>query len=208
MKKNKDKKIKDKEIEVQDVNEDVEQKIEEAIDDLESEINIKDEPSIAELEEKIQSLQDTVLRKAAEFENYKRRTENDQLNLFKYAAESFILKILPVYDDLGRSVDHLSESNIDSLKEGLKLVYDKFTKILDEQGVAKLDVKGKEFDVEYHEALMQQPSNEVAANTVLNEIEAGYMYKDKVIKHAKVVVSQGIEPQSEEDNDSQNDIEG
>lgn len=208
MKKNKDKKIKDKEIEVQDVNEDVEQKLEEAIDDLESETNIKDEPSIAELEEKIQSLQDTVLRKAAEFENYKRRTENDQLNLFKYAAESFILKILPVYDDLGRSVDHLSESNIDSLKEGLKLVYDKFTKILDEQGVAKLDVKGKEFDVEFHEALMQQPSNEVAANTVLNEIEAGYMYKDKVIKHAKVVVSQGIAPQSEEDNDSQNDIEG
>ncbi len=90
------------------------------------------------MEENIKSLQDSLLRKVAEFENYKRRTENDQLNLLKYAAESFILKVLPVYDDLGRSVDHLSESNLESIKEGLKLVHQKFTKILDEQGIKKI----------------------------------------------------------------------
>ncbi len=146
-------------------------------------------------------MQDTLLRKVAEFENYKRRTENDQLNLLKYSAESFILKILPVYDDLGRSVDHLGESNIESIKEGLKLVYDKFTKILDEQGVKKLEVKGKEFDVEFHEALMQQPSNEAPSNTVLSEIEPGYIYKDKVIKHAKVIVCQEIVDSIEENNE-------
>jgi len=204
MNKKKDKNIKEKEIEIKD-------SADEMLDVEEEEVaepEVKKEVSISELEEKILKLEDTLLRKAAEFENYKRRTENDQLNLFKYAAESFILKILPVYDDLGRSVSHLSESNTNSLKEGLKLVYDKFTKILDEQGVEKLDVKGKEFDVEFHEALMQQSSNEVAANTVLEEIEAGYIYKDKVIKHAKVVVSQEIETPSEENNDSINDIEG
>ncbi len=168
----------------------------------------KEEKTIAELEEKIQNLQDTLLRKAAEFENYKRRTENDQLNLIKYAAESFILKILPIYDDLQRSVDHLDESNIDSLKEGLKLVLDKFSKTLDEQGVKKLETKGKEFDVEFHEALMQQPSNEVPPNTVLEEVESGYSYKDKVIRHAKVIVSQEAENNvKEETNDSKNESE-
>lgn len=201
MSKKKDKEMEEKEIEIKDETseqEDVEAKEEEKTE----------ESSIDELEEKIKSMQDTLLRKAAEFENYKRRTENDQLNLLKYAAESFILKVLPVYDDLGRSVDHLAESNIDSLKEGLKLVHDKFTKVLDEQGIKKLEVKGEQFDVDFHEALMQQPSNEVPANTVLNEIEAGYSYKEKVIKHAKVIVSQEIEEPSDEKNDSETENEG
>lgn len=154
---------------------------------------INSEEKIKELEEKIQSLQDTLLRKVAEFENYKRRTENDQMNLLKYAAESFILKILPVYDDLQRSVNHLNEDNNDSVKEGLKLVLNKFTKVFDEQGIKKIKAKGEEFDVEYHEALMQQTNNELPSNTVLEEIEAGYLFKDKVIRHAKVIVSQNTE---------------
>jgi len=196
----KDKKKEEKEIEIKE-KEEVQENTEELVEEAQ-------EPSISELEEKIKSLQDTLLRKVAEFENYKRRTENDQLNLLKYAAESFILKILPVYDDLGRSVSHIDESNQDSLKDGIKLVFDKFTKILDDQGIEKLETEGKEFDVEYHEALMQQPSKDVPHNTILNEVEAGYVYKDKVIKHAKVVVSQEIVEESKEENtDSQNDEE-
>lgn len=198
----KDKKKLDREIEVKE-EEIKEVESEETQDDeLESSGN-NNETSIAELEENIKSLQDSLLRKVAEFENYKRRTENDQLNLLKYAAESFILKVLPVFDDLGRSVEHLSESNLESIKEGLKLVHQKFAKILDEQGIKKLDAKGKEFDVDFHEALMQQPSKEVEPNTVLEEIEPGYIYKDKVIKHAKVVVSQEIE-EHEDSNNSDN----
>lgn len=198
----KDKKKLDREIEVKE-EEIKEVESEETQDDeLESSEN-NNETSIAELEENIKSLQDSLLRKVAEFENYKRRTENDQLNLLKYAAESFILKVLPVFDDLGRSVEHLSESNLESIKEGLKLVHQKFAKILDEQGIKKLDAKGKEFDVDFHEALMQQPSKEVEPNTVLEEIEPGYIYKDKVIKHAKVVVSQEIE-EHEDSNNSDN----
>ena len=191
----KDKKKKDHEIEVKE-----EEQKEVELEDVEmdeADSSEKNKSSIDELEEKINSLQDSLLRKVAEFENYKRRTENDQLNLLKYTAESFILKVLPVYDDLGRSVDHLSSSNLESIKEGLKLVHQKFTKILDEQGVKKLETKGKEFDVDYHEALMQQPSAELEPNTIMEEIEAGYLYKDKVIKHAKVVVSQEIEEHEE-----------
>jgi molecular chaperone GrpE len=182
------------------IKEDDDKVIEETSDENNSEEKIK------ELEEKIQSLEDTLLRKIAEFENYKRRTENDHMNLLKYAAESFILKILPVYDDLQRSINHLNEDNNDSVKEGLKLVLNKFTKVFDEQGIKKIEAKGEEFDVEYHEALMQQPNNELPSNTVLEEIEAGYLYKDKVIRHAKVIVSQNT-GSDEAVEDSKNDNE-
>ena len=158
-----------------------------------AEEKVEEIKKIIELEDKIKSLQDTLLRKAADFENYKRRTENDQLNLLKYAAESFILKVLPIYDDLNRSVQHLGEDSFESVKEGLKLIFDKFTKILEEQGIKKIDAKGQEFNVEFHEALLQQPSKEFPANTVIEEVDPGYIYKDRVIKHSKVIVSKEVE---------------
>ncbi len=165
---------------------------------------------IKELEAEKEELKDSLIRKVAEFENYKRRTENDQLNLIKYAAEPFIVSVLQVYDDLERSLKHAEESNnSDSLKEGLKLVFNKFTKVLEEQGVEKIKAKGEPFDFNLHEALMQQPAQGVPPHTVLEEVEPGYKYKDKVIRHAKVIVSQEVvEPdvsKSEENDDKGND---
>lgn len=143
-----------------------------------------------ELQKETAELKDRLLRRVAEFDNFKRRTEAEQLNLLKYAAENFILKILPVYDDFERSLDHIKETdNVESIKEGLQLVLNKFRKILDEQGVKKIDALGKPFDVNFHEALMQQTVNNAAPHTVINELESGYMYKDKVIRHSKVIVS-------------------
>lgn len=161
----------------------------------------------AELEKQFNEYKDAYIRKLAEFENYKRRTDNDQLNLLKYAAEPFIKSILTVYDDLERSLEHINDDNsFESLKKGLELVYEKFTKILDTQGVKKIDAKGKPFDVELHEALMQQPTDGVPAHTVLDVIEQGYLYKDKVIRHAKVIVSAEMISQ-DQNNSSQNDDE-
>lgn len=167
------------------------------------EVEITDEESIEEtnetnLEEKITQLEqevvefkDKLLRKAAEFENYKRRTENDQLNLLTFAAESFIQKLLPVIDDFERSLGHVDEAqDITAIKQGLKLIYDKLMKVLDEQGVKKIESVGNPFDVDYHEALMQRPDDSVEPHTVLDEMEKGYTYKDKVIRHAKVIVSE------------------
>ena len=143
------------------------------------------------LEKEVEDLKDRMLRKAAEFENYKRRTENDQLNLLKYAAESFITKLLPIIDDFERSIKHIDSSDEnDPLKEGLYLIYEKFIKILEDQGVKKFESKGKTFDVNYHEAVLQQKSEDVPPHTVIDEIECGYLYKDKVIRHAKVIVSE------------------
>jgi molecular chaperone GrpE len=159
---------------------------------------IKAQSELTELEEKIESLEkqveeykDKLLRKAAEFENYKRRSENDQLNLINYSGENLIIKLLPVIDDFERSLQHMGNAkDVDSIKDGIKLVYDKFLKILEDQGVKKIEAIGKPFDVNYHEALMQRKDDSVPAHTVLDELEKGYLYKDRVIRHTKVIVSE------------------
>jgi molecular chaperone GrpE len=148
------------------------------------------EQRVQELEKELNDHKDRLLRKAAEFENYKRRTENDQLNLFKYAAESFIIKLLPVIDDFERSLQHIDSSkDVAAIKEGIYLVYDKFKRLLEDQGVAKIDAVGKPFDVHFHEAIMQRPDEKAEPHTVLDEIESGYIYKDRVLRHSKVIVS-------------------
>ncbi len=143
------------------------------------------------LEQDIIQYKELALRKAAEFENYKRRTENDQLNLLKYAAESLIIKLLPTIDDLERSLEHMTEeTDVQKIKEGVQLIYNKFVKTLDDQGVNKIESIGKPFSVEFHEALMQRVDDSVPPHTVIDELETGYMYKDRVIRHAKVIVSE------------------
>ena len=145
---------------------------------------------IEKLQKEIEELNDKLLRRAAEFENYKRRTENEFQNILKYAGETILVDILPVYDDLGRSLNHVDEEkNKESFAQGVKMVYDKFSKTLEDKGVKKIESKGQEFDFNFHEALLQQPTAEFPPNTVIEEVEPGYLYKDKVIKHAKVVVS-------------------
>jgi molecular chaperone GrpE len=198
------KKHKKKEIMIED--EKAEEKNEEIKEDQieEEKEESKSEEKITQLEKEVAELKDKLLRKAAEFENYKRRTENDQLNLLTYAAESFIQRLLPVVDDFERSLQHINEAQeVDAIKQGLKLIYDKFMKVLDDQGVKKMESVGEPFNVDYHEALLQRPDDSVEPHTVLEEIEKGYMYKDKVIRHAKVIVSEDKEP--EVNNNSEND---
>ncbi len=184
----KEKKVKEKkmkEVEITD---------EESIEEI-NETKLEDKTT--QLEQEVVELKDKLLRKAAEFENYKRRTENDQINLLTFAAESFIQKLLPVIDDFERSLGHIDDAeDITAIKQGLKLIYDKLMKVLDEQGVKKIEAVGNPFDVEYHEALLQRPDDSVEPHTVLDEVEKGYTYKDKVIRHAKVIVSEekGSEP--------------
>ncbi len=145
---------------------------------------------IKELESTINQWQDKYLRKVAEFENYKRRSENDQLNLIKYAAESFIIKLLDVIDDFERSLSHIKDAkDASTIEEGIRLVYNKLMKSLEEQGIKKIDAVGQPFDVHLHEAVMQMQNDSVPAHTVLEEVQSGYIYKDRVIRHSKVIVS-------------------
>ncbi len=153
--------------------------------------DLSNEEKIKALEAEVVKYKDIMLRKAAEFENYKRRTETEQLNILKYAAESLIIKLLPTIDDLERSLSHMSEeTDVQKIKEGIQLIYNNLMKTLDEQGVKKIESVGKPFNFEYHEALMQRPDDSVPPHTVLDELETGYIYKDHVIRYAKVIVSE------------------
>lgn len=158
------------------------------------------EEKINQLSDQVKELNDRFLRKAAEFENYKRRTENDQFNLLNYAAENFIVKLLPVIDDFERSLDHIRDAeDLSAIKNGIKLVYDKLMKILNDSGVKKIESVGKPFNVQEHDALLQQKDDSVPPHTVIQEIEKGYVYKDKVIRHAKVIVSEETSTDNLED---------
>jgi molecular chaperone GrpE len=165
------------------------EKLEEAKIVDQEKINLEEKLKSAEQE--LENFKDRLLRKAAEFENYKRRVENDQFNLLKYAAESLIIKLLPVIDDFERSLIHIKDAkDVDSIKDGIKLVYDKLMKMLEDQGVKAIDAVGKPFDVHYHEAIMQRKAEDVEPHTVIEEFEKGYLYKDRVLRHTKVAVSE------------------
>jgi len=160
---------------------------------------------ISLLEKQHSELKDMMLRKAAEFENYKRRVENDQLNIINYAGEPIIRNMLQIYDDLERSLAHIKdEKSFESTKKGLQIVFEKFGKILFDQGIKKIEAKGAQFDVNLHEALMQKPDKDFAPHTVLEVIEPGYYYKDRLIRHAKVIVS--VEPASNDENNNSNKV--
>lgn len=144
----------------------------------------------AKLESQLNELKDQLLRKAAEFENYKRRTENERSEYFAYANERLITELLPVLDDFNRALNAYDKSHdSEALKKGVELVYGKFSKILEKQGLKEIESTGKDFDVNLHEALMQQPTDEVEPNKIIDTIEKGYHLKDKVLRHAKVVVA-------------------
>jgi molecular chaperone GrpE len=177
--------------EMDEINNKTEDSVEEEIPQNENKSQSEEiKEKLASLEKQLNEYKELALRKAAEFENYKRRTENDQLNLIKYAAESLIIKLLPTIDDLERSLSHMTEeTDVQKIKEGIQLIYNKFLKTLEDQGVKKIEAVGKPFDVEFHEALLQRPDDSVPPHTVLDELETGYMYKDRVIRHSKVIVS-------------------
>ena len=188
-------------------------KEEQKLDNIEQEHNEvseteKHEEEIKLLNEKIKSLElelgdakDKRLRTLAEFENYKKRAQNELSDFFKYSSESMIKKILPIYDDLSRSFSHVPDELVNnSFVNGIKMVFDKFTKILAEEGVKKIETTGRQFDFNFHEALLQQPNNQVPNDQILQEIEAGYIYKEKVIRHAKVIVCVNNETNEQTEN--------
>ena len=141
---------------------------------------------------------DQLLRKAAEFENYKRRVETDYINIVKNANEGLILSLLPILDDLVRSLKAgKDQKDYDSFYKGVELVFAKFSKTLESQGLAAFESAGQPFDVEYHDALLQIPRDDVPPHTVIEEVQRGYKLYDRVLRHAKVVVSAPATPEGE-----------
>lgn len=145
---------------------------------------------VAENEKQLQQYKELLLRKAAEFENYKKRVESESTAIVKFANEELVMEVLPIVDDFERSLKlSKDQKEFESFYKGIELIYQKMLKMLATQGVKTMETIGKEFDVEFHEALMQVPKNDVPPHTVVEEVEKGYLLNNKVIRHAKVIVS-------------------
>lgn len=152
------------------------------------------EEKIASLEKEVAGYKDQLLRKAAEFENFRKQKEKEVSTIRKFADEPLIKELLPVLDDIDR-VLHNSAKFLESTPEaktyidGVKLVQQNLLKVFEGRGLKRIDSVGKKFDVEYHEALTQMEKEGVESETVIQEYAPGYTLHDKVIRHAKVVVS-------------------
>ena len=158
----------------------------------ENEQNAPEDPEkkIAELEAAIEHEKKEYLFLMADFENFRKRTLKEKADLIKNGAESAMRDLLPVVDDLERAIDAINKGgDLDSLKEGVDLIYSKFVKYLESQHVKAIDSTGKDFDTDVHEAVTMFPTPDPSMKgKVIDTTIKGYMINDKVLRHAKVVV--------------------
>jgi len=152
----------------------------------------KDSSKEKELQEKVVELNDKYLRLYSEFDNYRRRTIKERIELSKTASEEVIVELLPILDDFERAIKSTEETaECDTVKEGVNLIYNKFKWTLDKKGLKPIEAIGKEFDTDFHEAItyIKAPSKKMRGK-IVDEIEKGYMLQDKVIRYTKVVIGQ------------------
>ena len=150
----------------------------------------KKQQLIEKLEKENMEYRDKLIRKIAEFENYKKRTSDEFLRLVNTANEDLILKLLPVVDDMERFQNNTTaEIKPEDLKKGMDLIVNKFNTIIKNLGLEEIEAIGKEFDPNLHEALMQMESKDIKSNHIIDQHEKGYILKDKVIRHSKVLVA-------------------
>lgn len=148
------------------------------------------ETRIAELEAALEHEKKEYMFLYSDFENFRRRTAKEKVDLVKNGTENAMRDLLPVVDDLERALDAINKGgDLDSLKEGVDLIYNKFVKYLESQHVLAMDSTGKDFDADVHEAVTMFPAPDPSMKgKVIDTTIKGYMINDKVLRHAKVVV--------------------
>lgn len=147
---------------------------------------------LAEAEEKIAAQEDKYLRLSAEFDNYRKRTLKEKGELIRSAGEKVLTAILPVLDDMERAIQTMKKTgDADAMLQGVELIYNKFLKVLSQEGLKKIETEGQDFDTDYHEAIAMVPApSEEMKGKILDCVQTGYTLNDKVIRHAKVAVAQ------------------
>ena len=170
----------------------------EAADDAPGDSDIEAlQTRIQELEAERDALNNKLLRKQADFQNFRRRMEREKDRLFRAGKKEVVLPMLGILDDFQRSVEAAkqleetqdAESAYDSLKSGVELVFRKFTDELTGLGVEPIEAEGEPFDENKHEAMMQRPAEGVEEGIVIDEIRKGYRMGDHVLRHSRVIVS-------------------
>ncbi len=153
--------------------------------------DIVEEVSVEEtLKNELGKEKDKFLRLFAEFENYKKRTARERLDLIETAGSSIMLSILPVLDDFERALNHIEDDKeAEELRKGVVLIYQKLLTTLGQRGLKEMDSKGKDFDSEFHQALTEiETPDKKMKGKVVDVIEKGYFIGEKILRHAKVVV--------------------
>ena len=154
---------------------------------------IKKKEKIAEIQKQFSALEDKHLRLKAEFENFRRRKEKEIIRYLEYDGRKIVEKLLPIVDDFDRMLHatgtNMENINHDSIKEGAELVFNKFIKLLDETQVKSFGVPGDLLDANLHDAMMTRTDKKKKDGEILEVFEKGYRYKEKVIRHAKVIVN-------------------
>jgi molecular chaperone GrpE len=153
-------------------------------------VNEDPEQIIAELKEQLEHQKKEYAFKLAEFDNYRKRTLNEKAELIKNGAESAMRDLLPVIDDLERAMDAINKGgDLESIKEGVTLIYNKFIKYLETQHVKAIESTGMDFDTDVHEAVTMFPAPDPSMKgKVIDTAIKGYKINDKVLRYAKVVV--------------------
>ena len=148
----------------------------------------KDKKIVKELKKELEKNKDTHLRLKAEFDNFRRRKVNEFSNLLQYEGESVIKGFLPIIDDLDRII-HSTDSSEKLLKEGIDLVKTKIDKFLTSMEIKSFASKGEKMNPDLHDAMLTQSDKELDDNCIIEVFEKGYTYREKVIRHAKVIVN-------------------
>jgi len=197
----KEKEIKDKDVDKKDENPDVNPNEKDVASSEEKNGNSKksnkakkqkDSEKIKELEEVINQKNDQFIRLQAEFDNYRKRTLKEKMELTKSAGESLLVNILPLVDDFERALNSMDESKKDDpVKQGLDLIYKRFIDFIEQNGVKEIDAIGQEFDTDLHEAITKIPApSDDLKGKIVDVVQKGYMLNDKVIRYAKVVIGE------------------
>lgn len=147
---------------------------------------------IKSVEEKLSEVQDKYVRLSAEFDNYRKRTLREKMELSKYATEDLLLKIIPLMDDFDRALTHMdTATDIVAMKDGIDLIYNKFSDFLKQNGIREIESLNSGFNVDLHDAIAKVPVEEKdKKGMVIDVVQKGYYIYDKVLRHSKVVVGE------------------
>lgn len=146
----------------------------------------------ADYENIIAEWKDKYLRLSAEFDNYRKRTLREKIELTKYANEEFLVSLLPVVDDFEHGLKTLEQaSDLEAVKQGIDHIYNKFKDFLSQKGLKEIEVINGEFNTDFHEAITKTPVQEKEqSGKIIDTVQKGYMLDDKVIRHSKVVIGE------------------
>lgn len=152
----------------------------------------KESKEFDKIQDELMEAKDKHIRLLAEFENFRRRTAKESFETIATANAKLLGKLTEVLDNFNLAFDPKHKSDkLEDVEKGMRLIYNKFKEILSEEGLTEVDPAGEAFDPNLHDALMQQPSDTVPENHIIQVLQKGYKAKNKILKHAKVIVSTG-----------------